>query len=459
MSVILVNSPHSFVETHRGRVGKRKVGEILSYPPLGILYLASMLEKDGIEVKVIDAPALEIGVSEVVHEIEKEKPVFIGISATTPQTRKAVQLAKILREQYKDDIIIGLGGAHISADPDFINRFPFFDFGLTGEGEVTLPKIVKEILDGKKIRRGIYHGESPSSLDNIPFPARHLINNNHYFMPIHEKKFTSILASRGCPYDCLYCSRPVIGRNVRFRSPKNVVNEMKECIDKFGIEWFQFVDDTLTLNRNQVIQLSEEMVNQKLQIEWGCQTRVDLVDETLLRAMYKVGCREISFGIESGSERVRAVLRKNFTNKNILKTFKLCRKIGIETTAFFMLGLPTETKDELDQTIEFSRKIEVDYIQVHITTPFPGADLFSIAIKEGIVSNNVWDEYAKGPTEDFPTYVPSTLIGEDLHRQQKHAYKTFYFRWQYILRRLFLDIYSVKKLQRNIKTAISLMKW
>lgn len=454
--VILVNPPLSFIQTHRGGEGTKT--EILSYPPLGVLYLASVLENQSIKVKIIDAPALRIGVYETVHEIEKDKPDFIGVSATTPQTRTAVQLAKILREKYKDNLVIGLGGPHISADPDFINRFPYFDFALTGEGEVTLPKILRKILDGERVR-GTHHGEVPSNLNEIPFPARHLINNDLYFMPIHKKKFTSIISSRGCPYNCLFCSRPVVGWNVRFRSPKNIVDEMKECISEFGIEWFQFVDDTFTLNRNQVIQLCNEIVNRKLEIEWGCQTRVDLVDEKLLGVMYKAGCQEISFGIESGSQRVRAVLRKNFTNKSIFKAFQFCREIGIETTAFFILGLPTETKDELCQTIKFSRMIESDYIEVHIATPFPGSDLFTIAVEEGVVPIDVWDKYAKGEIEDLPIYVPPTLTAEDLHREQKRAYITFYFRPNYILRRLFSDIHSIKKLQQDLKNAISLMKW
>jgi len=456
--VILVNPPHSFIETHRGREKQGKTKEILSYPPLGVLYLASALETDGIKVKVIDAPAHGFRLQETVHEIEKGKPVFVGISATTPQTYAAVQLAKTLRERYRDDLVIGLGGAHVSADPDFINRFPYFDFAIKGEGEITLAKIVRMILNGERLR-GVYHGQAPSNLDEVPPPARHLVNNNLYFIPIHEKRFTSIIASRGCPYDCLYCSRPVIGRNVRFRSPRNVVAEMIECIDKFRIQWFQFVDDTMTLNRSHIIRLCDEILNRKLDIEWGCQTRVDLVDAQILSAMRKAGCREISFGIESGSERVRRVLRKNFKDESVFKAFKFCRKIGIETTAFFMLGLPTETRDDLYRTIEFTRMIQADYIEVHITTPFPGSDLFTNAIKEGRVPINVWDKYAEGKTENLPLYVPPTLIGEDLSKEQKRVYRMFYFRPHYILRRFFLDMSSVKKLKQDVKTAIVLMRW
>jgi len=457
VSVLLVNSPQSFLEVHR--VGeKRKSGEFLAYPPLGILYLASVLEKEGIEVNIIDCPARGSGTKEVAHAIEKEKPSIVGISATTPQTRTTVQLAKTLKKNFGRGMVIGLGGAHVTADPDFINRFPYFDFALTGEGEITFTRIVKEILKGKKIK-GIYHGKAPANLDDIPFPARHLIDNDLYFMPIHGKKFTSILGSRGCPYNCLYCSRPVIGRNVRYRSPRNVIDEMEECIREYGIEWFQFVDDTMTLNRNHTIQFCEEVIDRKLEVEWGCQTRVDLVDENLLMTMYTSGCREISFGVESGNERIRKILRKSFSTETVFKAFKLCRKIGIETVAFFMLGLPTETTKELFQTVNFGKKIDASYIAVHVTTPFPGSDLFTLAINEESIPIDIWDKYTRNEFgNNLPTYVPNTLTRKSLLEAQKQAYRNFYFRPQYILRRLFLDTHSMKKLKQDLRTALILMR-
>lgn len=457
MSVLLVNPPQSFLEVHR--VGeKRKSEELLSYPPLGILYLASVLEKEGIEVNIIDCPACGSGTKEVVHAIEKEKSSIVGISATTPQTRTTVQLAKILKENFGRDMVIGLGGAHVSADPDFINRFPYFDFALTGEGEITFTRIVKEILKGKKIK-GIYHGKAPADLDDIPFPARHLIDNDLYFMPIHGKKFTSILGSRGCPYNCLYCSRPVIGRNVRYRSPRNVIDEMEECIREYGIEWFQFVDDTLTINKKHVAQICIEMIKQKMDVGWGCQTRVDLVDENLLRIMHEAGCREISFGIESGNERVRSIIRKPFKDEEVFRAFRLCRKIGIETTAFFMLGLPTETKDELYQTIGFSIKIDADYILVHLTTPFPGSDLFAMGIDQRVISVDIWDKYVRNELGDeLPIYVHNTLTRRDLIEAQKDAYRRFYFRPRYIFRRMTSDFRSMNRLRRDLKSGITLLK-
>jgi len=448
MDVILINPPHSFMQAHRG--GKKSKKELLSYPPLGLLYLGAVLERDNINVKIIDSPANGSNIDDIVQIIEEEKPSIVGITATTPQIQSAVHLAKALRSKFGDNLIIGLGGAHISADPDFIKRFPYFDFGLTGEGELTFLEIVKKILGGEKVK-GVYPGEALTNLDSIPFPARHLIDNSLYFMPINAKRFTSIITSRGCPYNCLYCSRPVIGKNVRYRSTSNAVDEMEECIKKYGIEWFQFVDDTTTLNKNHILSLCKAIIARKLNIEWGCQTRIDLVDEPLLKIMHEAGCREISFGVESGSERIRSILRKTFNDNSVFTAFKLCRKVGIETTAFLLLGLPTETKDEVYKTVNFGKKIEADYIEVHVSTPFPGSDLFNIATEENIIPADVWDKYTQGKLgSTLPLYIPNCLTREEVLAAQKQAYKNFYFRTSYICRRLSQDIFSAQKLKRDI---------
>ena len=457
--IVLVNPPISFLETQRGQNSKKKDGknkEFLSYPPLGVLYLASSLEKEGIKVCVIDAPTLGIGVDEIVDMIKKENTTIVGISATTPQTRTAVSLAKLLGQEYGNSLVIGLGGAHISADPDFIKQFPFFDFGFVGQGEITFPKIVKRILCGE-IVNGIIEGEAPTNLDEVSFPARHLIDMSLYFMPIHVKKFTSIIASRGCPYNCLYCSRPVIGKHISYRSVKNIINEIEKCKKKYGIEWFQFVDDTMTLNRGHIFELCHEIINKKIGIEWGCQTRVDLVDKRLLEVMYQSGCREMSFGIESGNERVRSFLNKNFSNETVLNAFQMCKKVGIETNAFMMLGLPTEKEAEMNQTIKFACKIPVNYVEFNLTTPFPGSELFDYSVKNGVVGKDIWNKFANGEIKDLPNYITNEFGKEELQSKQKQAYKKFYFRPEYILQRIVEDIHSIDKIKRDVKIAATLL--
>lgn len=457
MDVVLFYPPNFFVETaQKQKVTQRLPQRWEKSPPLGILYLASVLEKNEISVNIIDANALEIGLEETLKLIEKEKPKIVGISATTYQIRAAVQLAKRLKEESRNEIVIGLGGAHVSSDPDFINRLPFFDFGLVGEGEITFPKLVKKALSDEKVK-GIFYGEQPTNLDEIPFPARHLVDKRWYFPSGQE--VAPILANRGCPYNCIFCSSKVLGRRVRFRSPTNIVDEMEKIMDEYSGR-FWFVNDVMTANRDHTLELCKEIVNRKLDLEWSCETRINLVDTVLLKAMHKAGCRSISFGIESGCERVRTmIVRKNFTNEKILEIFRLCKKIGIQRNAYLMLGFPTETREELYETVHFGSKIDADIIGVHVTQLMPGSDLFTYAVKEGAIPNEIYDHYAKGELRDhWPIYIPKGLSLNDLTEARRDAYKHFYFGPRFILRRLVYDMGSWSRLKKDGRMAFTLWK-
>lgn len=454
MSVVLVYPPNYFKE---GKLRKELYGGLEERwgkaPPLGILYLASSLLESGVEVRVADLNALKVGLKEGVDLIGKSKPRVVGISATSFQLRGAVQLAERLKEEF-ENVVIGLGGVHISVDPDFINRFPIFDFGLVGEGEITFASIVTRILKGEKVR-GIFHGKQPTSLDELPFPARQLIDAKRYFS---EESCATILATRGCPYNCIFCSiKGLRGQRVRFRSPGNVVDEIEGIRDR-GTERFWFVDDTFAVNRNYVLKLCEEIISRKLDIEWWCETRVESIDETLLKVMRKAGCIQISFGIESGSERVRInTIRKNFTNDQAIRAFRLCKKSNISTEAYLMLGFPTETMEDLYYTANFPAQLGADIIGVHITQILPGSDLFALAVKEGKIVPNIYDQYAQGELKGaLPVYIPEGLSLRILQNARKEAYRMFYFRPQFLIRRLAKDLHSFKELKNDMRIALKL---
>ena len=447
--VVLIYPPYSFDENKQ-----RFLSGFSTSPPLGILYLASALENIGIEVKIIDALAAPLKLEDTVKMIEANGARIVGISATTPQTRGAIQLAKKLRSALQNKIIIGLGGPHITVDPEIIHRFPYFDFGFIGEGEITFPTLIEKMLGGSVPKsRHIFQGEKINNLDAILFPARHLLEKDIYGEA--GEQFTPIMASRGCPYNCIFCSNPVAGGSVRYRSPENVVDE----IESVGAEYFVFADDTFTLNRKMVLRFCREIADRKLDVNWQCETRVDHVDEALLEAMKKAGCKKIEFGIESGNERVRTtIVRKNFTNEQITRTFSLCKEVGIQTAAYLMLGFPTETREERRDTVKIGRIIDADFIGVHLTIPMPGSDLFTLAKQDGIIPIDVWDRYARGELEEQPVYVPEGLTLEEMKNAQKNAYRRFYFRWQFIYKRLVQDIDSFGKLKRDAQVALSLFK-
>jgi len=448
--IVFVYPPYSFAQKKGRFLAKFSVS-----PPLGLLYLASALEKMGIEVDLIDAMAVPLTLDDISRRIEAEEPRIVGISATTPQTQGSVQLAMRLRSVLGDRVIIGLGGPHITADPDFIRRLPYFDFGFVGEGEATFPTVVKSMLDRIIPKKGVLlRGKTVDDLDDIPFPARHLLEESVYGEA--GKRFAPILASRGCPYNCIFCSKPVAGMSVRYRSPENVVDE----IESIGEKYFVFVDDTFTTNRKVVLRLCQEIMRRKLDIEWVCETRVDLVDKTLLDTMSKAGCKRIEFGIESGSERVRTtIVRKNFTNEQIMRTFSLCRETGIRTAAYLMLGFPSETREEMRQTVEIGSEIGADYIGVHLTIPMPGSDLYALATQEGRIPEDVWDKYARGELGDEqPVYVPEDLSLEEMRNAQKDAYRRFYFGMQFLIKRVAHDVLSPREFMSDAIIALSLLK-
>jgi radical SAM superfamily enzyme YgiQ (UPF0313 family) len=217
----------------------------------------------------------------------------------------------------------------------------------------------------------------------------------------------------------------------------------------------------MTLNRKHTLQLCEEIITRKMDVEWCCQTRVDLVDESLLETMHRAGCKSISLGVESGCERIRnKIIHKNITNEQIFRAFQLCKEIDVRSSCYLMLGFPTETRDELYQTVDIAMKINPDIIGVHLTEIMPGTDIFEHAVKEGIIANEIFDKYAHGEVQlvNWPVYIPKGLSLNDLLEARKEAYMKFYFRPQFILRRLAQDLVSWRNFKMDAYMAWQLFR-
>ncbi|MBI4217170.1 MAG: cobalamin B12-binding domain-containing protein [Chloroflexi bacterium] len=424
-----------------------------TFPPLGLLYLAAAFERENISVSILDVGAKGLTLAETMAVLETDRPLVVGISAMTPVLQGAVQIAEEIKRTFGDAIRIALGGAHISADPRFIERFPCFDFAITGEGELTFPALVKRVLGGEKIQ-GLHRGEALQNLDDIPFPARHLLDQSDY----QDK--SAMIATRGCPFNCYFCSRPAVAKRVRHRSPQNIVTEMKSLCDLNG-RYFQFQDDTLTVNRTFTLALCEEIVSQGLKVKWTANTRIDLVDEELVASLSRAGCYTLVFGIESGNQRVREqVIGKRFSNEQILKVMGWCRKYAIDVDGFFMIGHPTETEKEVRETVDFMQRSGFNIVGLSIPTPFPGSNLYEIALQAGVVSNDSIDRFARGELGQgyagvYPVYVPDSMTREGLEDIRRKALRGFYLRPSYILRRLSKDFRSFSLLKRDLAEGLS----
>lgn len=431
----------------------------VSVPPLGLLYLASYINyyaKKEFNAQIIDIGKENFSEKDIVSIIKKEQPFIIGISSMTPQLQGAVELAKTIKKHFPKSIIF-LGGPHISADPDFIKRHSkLFDYAITGESEITFLDAITKLSQNQKIPK-IQASLIPTNLDKLPIPDKNLIKRHLY------NESESMLFSRGCPFNCYYCSRPSISRMIRYRSTANLIKEIKYCYP-FCNGKINFQDDTFTLNRSKVIKFCEALIKQKIKIYWECNTRIDLVDEKLLKIMSRSGCQQINFGIESGNERVRKeIIHKGlFTNKDIYKVFGWCQKYKIKIACYFMIGHPTETKQEIEDSKNMILKSPIDILGLSIPIPFPGSPLYDIAKKEKIISKEIIDKFAfkklgEGYSGIYPVYSAKNSNKEFVYSKLKEINRRFYLKPKMAIRKIKEDFSSPQKIANDFKDLFSLI--
>lgn len=459
--VLLIHPPISFKTIVAGGYD--------NIPPMGILYLAAVLEKHGIKVKIIDDLDASISLKEILKEIKKLKPKIIGISSTTSQIKSSVEIAKAIKTKVDKNIQIGIGGCHVSADPDLLKRYHFFDFGVLGEGEKIFLELVNKILKGEKCK-GLFVGEAVEDLDTIPFPAFHLVDMSKYKR--RGLNCYPIIGTRGCPMRCVFCSRAGMagfGRMVRSRSAKNIVDEMEKAIGEYN-GYFGFCDDSFTVNRDSVVNFCKEVTKRKLKVKWNAGgVRIDKIDKELIDIMVKAGCIGFCFGIESGSERIRNIIvRKGVWDNQIYNALKICNKYPLDIQLALIIGFPTETKEEMEETVMFGRKLInmgikcIDYIAIMLAVPLPGADLFKQAVDEKKMPKDIIDRYIDGKLgegfrDHWPVYIPDGVTRKEMDNMRKRGYKSFYFTPYYIKRRIKKDVKSLGLLKRDATEFCSIL--
>lgn len=378
-------------------------------PPLGLMYVAAVLEKAGHKVQLFDAdPEFD---NSIVKEVKEFQPGLIGLSFLTAGYQRALHLMQKLKEELPD-VTYCAGGVHTTAKPvETINEFGV-DFIVVGEGEDTALEACdklekKESLAGVK---GVMYRDSGKIIDNgrrdmikdldsIPFPSRHLVDMKPYLKPpgvirgCAEKKQTTIVTSRGCPNRCIYCgSHNIFGRKTRRRSVKNVIDEIDYLCKTYGVKGIYFCDDTFTLSPEWVREFCEELNRRKIDIKWACMSRVDQTDEGLLALMKKSGLIQLDFGVESGSGKILKILGKGGRGdltEATKKSFELCRKLGIRTAATFIIGSPEETKEDIQQSFKLAKEIRASYTVFYFFTPYPGTLIYDMAIKNGWIDANL----------------------------------------------------------------------
>tara|TARA_B100001964_G_scaffold245026_1_gene329421 strand:- start:1277 stop:2728 length:1452 start_codon:yes stop_codon:yes gene_type:complete len=450
MSSLVFIHPPMPLDVLYGRLSK--AGSEL--PPQGLCLLASVARKKGINVKIIDCIPLEKTQKDVIDDLLKDKPDFIGFSVYTIFADVVGQMATVISEAFVNDAvkpIIIVGGAHITfMGKEFMEKYPSVDFGVFGEGEETLMELIDCISTGRNTKiRGILCRENSTvskmeprpfikNLDVLPLPAWDLLPSiDKFYIPAGDslKRFpsTGIVTSRGCPGKCYFCNPRGLGREIR-RNSANYINCMiKDLIERYRIRDIYIQDDMFITDRENVVELCKILIRDNVDLTWSCHGRVDFVDTELLKLMKRAGCWQISFGFESGDQNILENINKNTTVEKNYQAVQLCKEAGLDVKGLFMIGNFGETRESIQKTLKFIKEAYMTDFHMTFFTPMPGTPSWKIWKKYG-----KFNQSNKVSLTCKPGFIPIGFTEEELVKYQKMCYRAFYLRpfviWGYMLK-------------------------
>jgi anaerobic magnesium-protoporphyrin IX monomethyl ester cyclase len=437
LRVALISSPISLEERY-GRFS----GAGNTESSYALVCLAAVAEREGMDVRIIDAAAENLSVEQTIVEIKEYKPDIVGISSTTAGIVASGKLAECLKALDKSIITI-IGGCHVTSLPEeTLAEFNGFDIAVIGEGEVTFTEILKAInetgalpttLPGTALRlKGHFslNVRRPliQDLDALPLPAWRLLRGfPDSFIPsparINRFPCASVVLARGCPNRCQFCDRSVFGNKVRSYSPAYAINLIKDLVNNFGVKEILIEDDTFIISRKWVKEFCERLMAEKMDITWSCLGRADRVTPDILKLMRRAGCWHISYGIESGDQRILAAMNKGEDLSRMADAVCWSREAGLTTKGFFMVGFPGETVESLRLTKDLALKLPLDDISVMQLTPFPGTALYQSASEYGAFEKD-WRKMNTLNT----VFVPHGFTREDMEKARSEILGAFYFR-------------------------------
>ncbi len=453
-------------------LGEERYGKLSrggSYlPPLGIGYIAAVLESRGHNVKIIDGSIEPLTKETLSTIIEKEKIDTVGITALTPSFYRALDCARIVKE-INPNIITIFGGPHPTALPMDTIKEKVVDFVACGEGEYAMSELLDTIENKTSFSSidGILYKENGNikvnksrkriaNLDELPFPARHLFKNELYKpSPLHYKRLpvATMVCGRGCIFNCTFCSASkVFGRHVILRSPQNIITEVEHLIDTYKIKELIIWDDTFTLNKEWATEVCDLLKPHN--ILWSLWARVNTVNRELIKKLADSGCWNISFGMESGDQKVLDTIKKGITLQQAKDAVKWCHEFGIEARTTWILGLPNDTWKTMMKTIQFAIDVNADYAQFHILSVYPNTELWTTWKQYGILETCDWRKYSSWE----PTFIPNGLTKEQLEMAQKVAFKKFFIRPSYWLK-LLKNINGLDDIKRYKNGALTLLDY
>jgi anaerobic magnesium-protoporphyrin IX monomethyl ester cyclase len=429
-------------------------------PSIGLAYIASLLRENQYDVSILDAYVNKFSIDETVAEIVKVKPDVLGVSVLTTSAHITEEIVTQIRNLLPG-ILIVMGNLHASMFAEELLTKKHADIIVHQEGEYTMLEVVNAIKNKTSLEpiKGIsylkngvvQHNELRpfiEDIDALPFPAWDLYDLSKYHndprTSVKNRKIRSaemqILATRGCPYTCTFCSSRTsksLGNKYRMRQPVKVVDEIELHYNKYGVSVFSFTDLAFPLVKAHATAVCEELIKRGLnkKISWLCEPRVKPIDKELLGMLKKAGCARVCFGIESGNQEILDALRKQFTLDDVRKAVAAAKSEGLEVDGMFMLGLPGETYEMSRKTINFAKKLGVRFAMFNLFVPYPGCELYDVLKNDSKLTSDGWSGFTSYPsyTSNKPVFIPDGRDWEELVQTQKQAMKEFYLTRSFII--------------------------
>jgi radical SAM superfamily enzyme YgiQ (UPF0313 family) len=421
-----------------------------SWPPLGLLYMATLLDEHGVETSILDQPTKGSSNEETVDWIMSESPDIVGFYGLSTSGRNAALMSKQVKKR-NPDISIIFGGPYATFNPErVLTKYPPVDIVVRGEGEETIIELVDGLESSSPLKdvNGITYrgGDSLVStpdrplleeLDSLPFPDRSMLDGEYHSeiggANIAVNKFTSVLSSRGCPYRCRFCSCTKLCKSRwRARSVDNTLEELHYLASE-GFKQFIFVDDCFTLDPKRAMEICVRMRKEGLDFEWMCEGRVDNCSYEMMKEISRAGCKILYLGIESANQRILDYYQKTITPQQSLRAVDTARKAGIDIImGTFILGAPDETREEINNTLEFAKKLDIDIPQFNVLSIYPGMDIWIELCNKGVVDEEKYWETGVQVSEIYPTPVPQN----EIYKMITEAVKYFTLRPGFLLRQI-----------------------
>lgn len=444
--ILFINPPSPDGEVYIRDINRsgRRSREGTIWPQTSLAYLAAVMKQDGHTVGIIDCIAEQMHWEKLKDILEKERPRYVVANVITSVITNDLYVTYLAKTLGSKTIAVG---PHVTSLPkETLERYPSLDYGILGEAEVTIKELIAAVERRKDLSevKGIVYRKTGNeicitekrpfieNLDALPIPLHELLPINKYRLPYIGKNYTFVLSSRGCPYLCTFCRQVIMWERVlRTRSAKGILEELK-YLDKIGVNNFMFHSDTFTLYRNVVMELCDLIVKQGLQLRWCCNSRVDTVDRELLESMKKAGCWMIMYGIETASPEILKNVRKggNATVEQARNAVLWTKEAGIKVWGYFIIGLPGETKETIEETISFAKSLPLDIVNFAVGAPYMGTEFYEQSKKNNWLKSEEWEDF----DQNYSAIVSyDGLPAQDIKNAIMKAYLKWYCRPQGLL--------------------------